>query len=97
VSLTENDVKAIVAAVLAEQQKNAGIDATVLKTVATILSSFGISDDDRFELQADFLHLRKWRKSVDAATSLTFKIVVTTLVTGLLGALGVGIKAWLGK
>jgi hypothetical protein len=95
--VTESEVKIIVAAVLAEQQKNVDIDATVLKTVATILSSFGISDDDRFELQADFSHLRKWRKSVDAATSLTFKIVVTTLVTGLLGALGVGVKAWLGK
>lgn len=95
--MTENEVKIIVAAVLAEQQKTTDIDATVLKTVATILSSFGISDDDRFELQADFSHLRKWRKSVDAATSLTFKIVVTTLVTGLLGALGVGVKAWLGK
>lgn len=95
--MTEDEVKTIVAAVLAQQQKSVDIDATVLKTVATILSSFGISDDDRLELQADFLHLRKWRKSVDAATSLTFKIIVTTLVTGLLGALGVGIKAWFGK
>ncbi|HEV2155415.1 hypothetical protein [Bradyrhizobium sp.] len=95
--MQEHEVRAVVAAVLAEQEKSVDIDATVLKTVATILKSFGISDDDRIELQADFVHLRKWRKSVEEAQSLGFKIVVTTICTGLLGALGVGIKSWLGK
>jgi hypothetical protein len=32
----------------------------------------------------DFLHLRRWRKSVEQAQSLTFKAVVGTIVSGLL-------------
>jgi hypothetical protein len=95
-----HDVKAIVAEVLAEQQRQQpalDVDKVVLKAIATILTSFGISGDDRFELQADFIHLRKWRKSVDAATSLTFKVVVGTLVSGFIAALGIGLKAMLGK
>jgi hypothetical protein len=31
-----------------------------------------LEDDDPKEIRADFLHLRKWRKSVEQAQSLTF-------------------------
>lgn len=94
-----DDVKSIVAEVLAEQKRlhNNEIDEVVLKTIATILTSFGIEEEDRVELRADFTHLRKWRKSFDQATSLTFKVVVTTLVTGFLAAVWLGVKAMLGK
>lgn len=94
-----HDVKAVVVEVLAEQQRlhSADIDTVVLKTIATILTSFGIEEDDRKELQADFQHLRRWRKSVEQAQSLTFKVVVTAIVTGLVGALWLGIKVTLGR
>ncbi len=98
--MQENEVKALVAQVLAEQrrqQPHVDIDEMVLKAVAAILTSFGIEEEDRKELQADFIHLRKWRKSVDAATGLTFKIVVTTIVTGVIGVIVLGMKAWVGK
>jgi hypothetical protein len=97
--MQEHDIKRVVAETLAEQQRlhNDDIDTVVLKTIATILTSFGIEDDDRKELQADFIHLRKWRKSVDAATGLTFKVIVGTIVSGLLAALWVGVKAVIGK
>ena len=60
------DVRAIVAETLAEQQRlrQEDIDAVVLKAVATTLTSFGIEEDDRRELRADFQHLRRWRRSV---------------------------------
>jgi hypothetical protein len=93
------DVQAIVAETLAEQRRlhNDDVDTVVLKTIATILTSFGIEEEDRRELRADFQHLRRWRKSVEQAQSYTFKAVITIIVTGLVGALWLGVKVMLGK
>jgi PBSX family phage terminase large subunit len=49
------------------------------------------------EMRADFQHLRRWRKSVEQAQSYTFKAVITVIVTGLVGAVWLGIKVMLGK
>jgi polyhydroxyalkanoate synthesis regulator phasin len=97
--MSPDDVKRVVAEVLAEQKQIAAenMDAMVLKTIATILTSFGIEEEDRKELRADFQHLRRWRKSVEQAQSYTFKAVITIIVTGLVGALWLGIKVMLGK
>lgn len=94
--MQEQDIKRVVGEVLAEQQR-AGEDEVVLKTVATILKSFGIDEDERLEIRADFSHLRRWRKSVEQAQSYTFKAVITVIVTGFLGAVWLGVKAMLGK
>ena len=58
------DVRAIVVETLAEQQRigRDDIDAMALKAVATTLTSFGMDEDDRKELRADFQHLRRWRR-----------------------------------
>ncbi|MGY3616615.1 hypothetical protein ACVJGD_002811 [Bradyrhizobium sp. USDA 10063] len=95
----EADIRAIVIETLAEQQRihHEDIDAVVLKTVATILTSFGIEEEDRRELRADFQHLRRWRRSVEQAQSYTFKAVITVIATGLLGAIWLGVKATLAK
>ncbi len=97
--MTPDEIREVVSAVLEEESKRRGaaVDDVVLKAVATILTSFGIKDEDRVELQADFTHLRKWRKSVDQATGLTFKIIITALVTGFCGAVWLGVKTMLGK
>jgi len=73
------------------------IDAVVVRAIATILTSFGIEEEDRRELRADFQHLRRWRKSVEQAQSYTFKAVITVIVTGFVGAVWLGIKIMLGK
>ena len=73
------------------------IDAMVLKAVATILTSFGIEEEDRKELRADFQHLRRWRRSVEQAQSYTFKAVITIIVSGFVGAVWLGVKVMLGK
>jgi hypothetical protein len=93
------EVTALVKQVLAEQKVISAndLDPTSLKTIATILTSFGIEDDDRFELKADFSHLRRWRKSVEQAQSYTFKAIITAIAMGFLGALWLGIKASIGK
>jgi hypothetical protein len=92
-------IRAVVAETLTEQQRlrHDDIDAVVLKTVATILTSFGIEEKDRQELRADFQHLRCWRKSVEQAQSFVFKAVITTVVTGFVGAVWLGVKVMLGQ
>nr|WP_249816136.1 hypothetical protein [Bradyrhizobium sp. 138] len=84
---------------MAEQQRvqQESVDAIVLKAVTSVLASFGIEDDDRKELRADFQHLRRWRKSVEQAQSYTFKAVITVIATGLMGAVWLGVKVVLGK
>ncbi|WP_225712207.1 hypothetical protein [Bradyrhizobium semiaridum] len=80
-----------------ERVRRSDIDAVVVKTVATILTSFGIEEVDRNELRADFQHLRRWRKSVEQAQNYTFKAAITVIATGLIGAIWLGIKATLGR
>lgn len=97
--MTEDEVKSVVQEVLAEQKTlhPHDIDEVVLKTIATILTSFGIEEEDRKEIRADFVHLRKWRKSVEQAQGYTFKIVVTAIISGFIGAMWLGFKTMLGK
>lgn len=97
--MTEAEVRQVVQAVLdAEKEKRASeVDEVALKTMAVILSAFGIEDEDRKEIRADFIHLRKWRKSVEQAQSYTFKAVITVIATGFAGAVWMGIKAAVGK
>lgn len=94
-----DEIRTIVAETLAEQQRlrHDSIDEIVLKAVASTLTSFGIEEDDRRELKADFQHLRRWRKSVEQAQHYTFKAVITVVVTGLVGAAWLGVKIMLGK
>jgi hypothetical protein len=97
--MQDSEVRQIVSEVLAEQKRlhNDQVDEVVLKTIATILTSFGIEEEDRVELRADFIHLRKWRKSVEQAQSLTFKVVLTAIITGFVGACWLGFKAMIGR
>jgi hypothetical protein len=98
-ALRDEDVKAIVTETLTEQQRlqREEIDGIVLKAVATTLMSFGIEEGDRRELQADLQHLRRWRKSVEQAQGFTFKAVIAVIVTGLVGAIWLGVKAMLAR
>jgi hypothetical protein len=98
-AMRDEDIRAIVVETLAEQQRlhHDDIDAVVLKTIATILTSFGIEQEDRRELRTDFQHLRRWRRSVEQAQSYTFKAVITIIVTGFAGAVWLGVKVMLGK
>lgn len=97
--MNADEVREVVAEVLSEQGRlhNSDIDTVVLKTISTILTGFGIEEEDRVELRADFQHLRKWRKSVEQAQSLTFKVVFTAIIGGLIGAFWLGFKTLLGK
>jgi len=95
----EDTIRAIVVETLCEQQRihNGNIDCVVDRAITTVLTSFGIEEEDRRELRADFQHLRRWRKSVEQAQNYTFKAVITIIVSGFLGAIWLGTKAMLGK
>lgn len=43
------------------------------------------------EYQADQIHLRKWRKSMDSASKIGFRTVVTMIFTGLVTAVSLGV------
>ena len=49
------------------------------------------------QLNCVLQHLRRWRKSVEQAQSYTFKAVITVIVTGLVGAVWLGVKLMLSK
>ena len=97
--LRDEDIRAVVAETLAEQEwlHRDENDAIVSRTIVTILNSFGIEEEDRREIRADFEHLRRWRKSVEQAQSYIFKAVITMIVTGFVGAIWVGVKVVLGR
>lgn len=97
--ISEDTIRTVVAETLGEQQRiyQGDIDAVVDRAITTVLASFGIEEDDRRELRADFQHLRRWRKSVEQAQGFTFKAVITVIVAGFLGAVWLGIKVMLGK
>src|SRR5246127_1377289 len=97
--ISEDTIRAIVTETLCEQQRLHHDDNEVVvdRAIATVLASFGIEEDDRRELRADFQHLRRWRKSVEQAQSYTFKAVITVIVAGFLGAVWLGVKVILGK
>jgi len=98
-NITHDEIRAVVAETLATQSEGHRdeIDAVVMRAIVTILTSFGIEEEDRKELRADFQHLRRWRKSVEQAQSYTFKAVITVIATGIVGAIWLGIKVVLGK
>ncbi|WP_257168562.1 hypothetical protein [Bradyrhizobium sp. SRS-191] len=98
-NITHDEIRAVVAETLIKQNQveRDEMDAVVMRAIVTILTSFGIEEEDRKELRADFQHLRRWRKSVEQAQSYTFKAVITVIATGIVGAIWLGIKVVLGK
>jgi hypothetical protein len=95
--MNESDVRQVVADVLAEQHRKNATDEVVLKTVAAILTSFGMDDDERLEVKADFQFVRRFRKSSEQVQGFAWKAAVTVVITGILGALWLGFKVLVGK
>jgi hypothetical protein len=97
--MTEGEIRNIVKQVLTQERLHhaENQDAVVLKTISAILTSFGIEEEDRKEIRADFIHLRKWRKSVERVETVGWTTAITVIVTGVLGALWLGFKGMVGK
>jgi hypothetical protein len=93
----DTDFKDIVAKTLAERLHYDQTDAIMSRAIVTSLASFGLEEEDRREIRADFEHLRRWRKSVEQAQSYIFKAVITIIVSGFVGAIWLGFKVMLSK
>ena len=97
--MQEAELRAVIKAVFDEEnsRRTDAMDDVVIKAVATILTSFGIEEEDRRELRADFVHLRKWRKSVEQAQGMTMKAMIAVIVSGVAGAVWLGFKTLLAR
>lgn len=97
--MTREEIREIIREVFAEESRLRieQEDKLVLKTVSGILRSFGMNDDDQKEVRADFIHLRKWRQSVEQVERMGWGAIVTVLVSGFLGVVWLGFKALFGK
>jgi len=95
----EDLAKRVVVEVLAEQKRlhNNDADEVVLRTISTILTSFGIDEEDRVELRLDFQHLRRWRRASDQVEKAGWRAIITVLVTGVCGLIWLGVQAKFGK
>lgn len=97
--MQEHEIKRIIAEVLAEQKRlhNNDIDEVSLKTISQILTSFGIEEEDRAELRADFQFIRRLRTSSDQMQRAGWRAVITVFVTGICGLIWLGVQAKFGK
>jgi hypothetical protein len=73
------------------------VSVAVRKEFSGVSLSFGIEGDDKKEVGTDFMHLRRWRKSVAQVQGYTVRAFISAIVGVLLGAIWLGAKAWLGK
>jgi hypothetical protein len=93
-------IKAIVVAVLNEQEERAAKREKALIEAAVVasLAAFGVDAEDKDELRElklDTRHTRKWRKSVERIETVGWGTAVTVLVTGALGALWLGVQTYI--
>ena len=58
------------------------------KTMAALGEMTALFNDP--EYQADQIHLRKWRMSMESASKIGFRAVVTVIFTGMITALYLG-------
>lgn len=93
------EVEAVVRQVLATEREETEkhIDAQTMKTMAAILTSFGIDDDERLEIKADFQHLRRSRQAYELVQKTGLKAAITVVITATLGALWLGATSMLHK
>jgi hypothetical protein len=93
--MTETEIETIIQRTFLRMVESDEFKRIVDVHCNTRLSAFGIdwqSTDGIREFIADQLYLRAWRKSVQKATSVTWITVLTVIVTGLLGAIWLGIS-----
>lgn len=64
----------------------------VAQTVADTLLTLGIDARNPTELQADMLHLREWRQSVNTIKKQGLITAVGIIVAGLIGLVWIAVK-----
>lgn len=70
---------------------------TVRLTVQETFVRMGVDGSDPLSLQKDFMYLREWRETADAVRRRGFMTLAAVAVSGLLGAVWIGVKSMMGK
>lgn len=70
------------------------LNAEVTKNV---LSRLGFDVDNPKEVRADLEHLRRWRVSVNKVSTIGMGAAITTIVSGLLAAVWIGVSHLIGQ
>lgn len=70
---------------------DAEVRRIVRETVMETLLSLGVDHENPLEMQQDFQHLRDWRVATQSVKRKGVGVMVTVLVTGMIGALIVGL------
>ena len=71
--------------------------ALIREAVRETFLMLGVKVDDPIEVQKDFQHLREWRNTTESIKSKGLLTVMGILVSGMLAALWVGIKEFVGE
>lgn len=71
--------------------------ALIREAVRETFLMLGVKVDDPIEVQKDFQHLREWRNTTESIKSKGLLTVMGILVSGMLAAIWVGIKEFVGK
>ena len=99
--MTRDEVTLVIKEVLAEehekQSQAATQDAAVLNVVSAILTSFGINEDDRKDIRADFIYLRSLRQTSQHIQRGGWIALMAVFVSGIAGVVFLGFKAFLSK
>ena len=95
--VTQEEIAQVVRQVLAAERAESKdhLDETVLKTIASILTSFGIDEDERQEVKLDFQHLRRSRKAYDLIQTTGVKAAIGLIIGSILTTLWLGVQALL--
>ena len=73
------------------------VENSVRETIDEKLVGFGLEEGDRKELQADLRHLRSLRKRAEQVHGFILKGIITCALTCFMGAIGLGLKAAIGR
>ena len=71
------------------------LEDVMANAIKRAFTEMGIDTKNPEEQQRDMAHLRRWRLAVDSGTAMSFKVIVATLVAGVLAALWLGFQAML--
>ena len=73
------------------------IESSMGRIVDARLIAFGLEESDRKELVADLRHLRAVRKRAEQVHSFILRAVITGVLTGVLGAVWLGLRSAIGR
>lgn len=95
--LNEDQLRTLVKVAVTEalHAQREQLENIVAESVKQTLTALGIDSSNPLEMQKDMQHLRDWRQSVNQIRNKSMMTVIGIVVTGLVGAVWVGIQHFL--